>query len=92
VKNKIYLGVALLALGLVSARMDRLVLEKATDMEAGKFQSAMISSSGKILSGKPVEEFKIEEDGIWSMLETKTDQALFGTGNKARLYQFANAN
>gem|GEM_PF-1865841 len=89
-KNKIYLGVALLALALVSARMDRLVLEKATDMEAGKFQSAMISSSGKILSGKPVEEFKIEEDGIWSMLETKTDQALFGTGNKARLYQFAN--
>ncbi len=90
-KLKIYYG-ALFAAAvlLVSGRTDRLVLEKAADFEAGKFQTAALSSKGKILSGKSVEEFKVDAASVWSMLELKPGQLLLGTGNQARLYQFEN--
>ncbi len=78
----------LLTAALISARADRIVLEQSQDFDQGKLKAAALSSKGKILSGRQVEEIKLDEAAIWSMLELKPDQLLLGTGNKARLYLF----
>lgn len=88
-KSKIYCWMLFLCSAfLFSARTDRLVLEKPADFEPGKFNSAVLSSKGKIFSGKATEEIQLEAAAVWSLLELKPDQALIGTGNPGKLYQY----
>lgn len=79
-----------LVLNLLSARAGRIVLTQPEDFQAGKFTASALSSKGKIVPGKAVKEINIDAGIVWSLLELGPDHVLVGTGNNARLFEYAN--
>ncbi len=72
---------------LTSAQVKFIKLDRYQDFIKGEFKSSVVSSEGKIYSGKSFHKIKVDADAIWSILEIENNKLLLGTGNKAKLFE-----
>jgi len=88
---KIYLKALMMFLFALSAsatKTDYLIFDRPEDFIDGKFQSAVLSSKGKIYSGKELKPIEIDATALWSLLEMAEEQVLIGTGNRSKLFLY----
>jgi len=88
---KIYiksLFIFLFSLSAFATQTDYLIFDRPEDFMDGKFQSAVLSSKGKIYTGKELKPTEIDATAVWSLLELAEEQVLIGTGNRAKLFLY----
>lgn len=67
----------------------RFDLDTFERFSAGMAEGVEIKSSGRIAPAPSVEEFKLDEDAVWSAASGKTGEVYVGTGNRGRVYRFS---